>query len=68
MNVQRGYGALPPPAMAWMMGRTVAEVDAIQQKAKYEGITPEAAARAYDAQSLPVTGLWETFIKMLCLW
>jgi hypothetical protein len=33
----RSYGALPPPGMEWMMGKTVEEIEAIRYEADITG-------------------------------
>ena len=38
------YGALPPPGMEWMMGRTVAEIDAILDEADETAKEPAEVA------------------------
>jgi hypothetical protein len=34
---KRGMGARPPPGMEWMIGKTVREIDAIQEEADATG-------------------------------
>lgn len=44
MSHQHGMGALPPPGMEWMMGKTVKEIEEIRQLSESTGKTLAEAA------------------------
>jgi hypothetical protein len=56
MLKNRGMGALPPPGMEWMIGKTVREIEAIHAEAEATGKTSaEVAAKDEWKKRLPTS-------------
>lgn len=47
-NSQRALGAMPPPSMQWMMGKTVREIQAIRAESEATGKTLAEVAAGED--------------------
>lgn len=50
------FGALPPPEMEWMMGKTVEEIDAIRYVAELTGKKESEVAEENDWQQWMLPG------------
>ena len=48
MNFNRGMGALPPQEHAWMVGRSVEEIDAVRAECQKTGKTPDEVLKSDD--------------------